>query len=167
MVLVSLPYRKPENSTQAQFCLPFAFAASLLWGGPKPCDLTEETWQKSATRDLMAKVTLQEDESGELAALGHETAEVTLRLVDGRSFQARRVVAPGDPRDPLTADAMAAKFRANTVGLLGEEASTRLLDLLGGLENLSDLSEFSSLAAGPDAMIAAAPTGQDGKGAHS
>lgn len=153
MALACLPYDRPENAAQARFCLPFALAAALCTGGPRPRDFEEASWHRPEIRALMSKVSLQEDDSGILATRGHEAAEVYLRLVDGRSFSACRAVAEGDPRDPLPAPVLAAKFRSNTDALLGESGSRRLLELLNRLESLRDLGEFSSLAAGFDAKI--------------
>lgn len=167
MVLVSLPYAEPENPTQAQFSLPFAFAAALLSGGPGPGDLAEAAWCKQDMRDLMSKISLVVDDSGELAKLGHEAAEVCLRLADGLIFRACRGVAVGDLRDPLTPEALAAKFLGNSEDLLGAAGSRRLLDLIHRLEELPDLAEISFLSMASGAMIEAAFPKNPGEGALS
>lgn len=72
-------------------------------------------------------------------SLPEGTVRVTITTRDGEVYQDRRVVAKGEPRDPLTREEIKEKFFAASRSRLDDAAAQAVVDLVSGLEGVSDV----------------------------
>ncbi len=79
---------------------------------------------------------------------------ISIRLKDGRVFDGREDVPHGEWSDPLTDDELEAKYRDNALRVLAPSDCNRSVELLWGLDSLSDVRELAELYAGAAVMAA-------------
>ena len=84
--------------------------------------------------------------------MGHafrHAARVRVTTRDGRAFSKEILHRRGSPENPLSPDDIVAKFRAITQRCLSPIRAQRTIDLVGTLENLTDLDELIAICAAP------------------
>jgi 2-methylcitrate dehydratase PrpD len=128
----------------AQFSLPYVVAACLIDGEMGPAQLKEDRISDSAILGLSRKVNVHVDPELAKAYPGMTSSRVEIKLEGGRTL-ARQVDMPrGDPRDPMTAEDVAAKLKR-----LGSQRSEKALDRVVGLslelEEVGDIKELASI----------------------
>jgi len=125
LVRISLRYDQPKVAEQAQFSMPFTLACILCHGSVEPWMLDDFVrLQSSEFLENQAKVSLVEVPAKELrnrmteaGVAEHledinelcEGCAVELELANGTSKRSAAVCASGDPRRPMSEDALAAK----------------------------------------------------------
>jgi len=72
---------------------------------------------------------------------------VTLKTKSGKSYEKRVDYQRGDPRNPFTPDDFVRKFHSCVDEHIGTAKADRVVDVVGRLEKLDDLSELSTLLA--------------------
>lgn len=142
--------RLPETTEEAQFNLAWPVACFLTHGEVAPEHVLEPHLKNEAVRALARKVEIRAsdeftrlydlDEAGDPA--GMEVADVTVELDDGR------VLSSGVQRSPVYGDwpqeQMDAKFRRLVRGLLGDEATDRLIGMVWRFDELDDVRELTT-----------------------
>ena len=73
--------------------------------------------------------------------------EKSITLLDvktrkGATHSKRTQYCKGDPRQPMPHEEILNKFLSQAEGVIGGEKAHRIIDLVGDLENLSDVSEI-------------------------
>lgn len=136
-----LATRRPATTEEAQYSLPFAVAVAAVYRTlpfdviAEPSRAGEHVWRLAGGMRLA--------ESAELTAAfpAARRADVTVVLEDGRRLSSGSVTAPGDADQPLTDDALEAKFLAYTAGVVGDGRARHLLRTLGAVDHhaLADL----------------------------
>lgn len=89
-------------------------------------------------------------------AITRQTSIVTLEMTDGRRLTARTDAAKGTRANPATIDDLRGKFRNCAAGRLSDSEISELLDILVGIEGVTDLSRFFALLRKPGPRRAAA-----------
>jgi 2-methylcitrate dehydratase PrpD len=74
-------------------------------------------------------------------------AVVDVVLTDGRRLAARRDVPKGDAKDPLSTAELEGKFRLAAQGVIPEENAERALEVLHGIEQLTEIDTLMALLA--------------------
>lgn len=74
-------------------------------------------------------------------------ARVTIHMQDGTTHQETVMKPKGDPGNPLSAEEIAAKYRANSVALLGAAQAEALLMAIRALPRAAELGALSDLLA--------------------
>jgi len=141
-----MPFADPQSPAEAKFSLPFACAATILWGRVGFAEMGAERLADPGLRALMGRVRVHAHEDCDpeypVAALFDV---VTLRLTDGsevRSPEIRHFT--GHARAPLTPAQHWEKFADCAAhGGLAEAAARRMFEAAQRLETLS----------GPDDLI--------------
>lgn len=138
LVVASLPYRYPSQPGEAQFCMPFAIACTLLHGDVRIEHLNDATLADPILQRLMQRVQLLEDQT--LAPPGQacacpEAARVEIRLADGRCLSHTVLAAEGMPQRPASEHTMHEKFMACALYALAPEQARALWDFLQRLEH--------------------------------
>jgi 2-methylcitrate dehydratase PrpD len=148
MVAATLRFDRPANPVEALFSLPFTLALAALRGGNGPGAVTEAALGDPGVHGLMEKVSYREEAGLADLAAYPEAARVDLTLADGRGFSHQCDCATGDPRAPMSDEALHAKFMACAEPVLGSEAAGKLYHLARRADELPDLNELMGLARG-------------------
>jgi 2-methylcitrate dehydratase PrpD len=129
--------RRPSNVVDAQFSAPFAAAVALIHGRAGLAEYTQSSVDDPRVRALMAKAACYRDPSLDAVYPEHWPAAATVRLTDGQLLQATQPNPLGEPQNPVTSEALEAKFRE----LVPSRWSTEALDGIRGLPRtaVSDL----------------------------
>jgi len=103
--------RKPANSYEAQFSMPYLVATALCKGRMTLNDLEDAALHNPSVLALAAITDYQHDPDSGFPR--HYSGEVVVELKDGRVLREREAVNRGAEDRPLTADDIRAKFRDN------------------------------------------------------
>ncbi len=135
VVVANLVHDDPRTPQQAQFSMPFAIAASLLFGRIGLPHLSHEVVDDPTLITLMQRVSMETGarwaQPGAITA-APEGAHVTIELRDGRRFEGFRTFPRGSAAFPLSPSDLDAKFTACAVPVLGEAQARSLLGHLRG-----------------------------------
>ena len=139
-----LANHEPTTGLAAKFSAEFAVAACLLAKQVTLAELTDQFVRRPDVQQLMRRVTVITNENYDPEAPGfslHDQVRVHLR--NGQVIESEQVRhAPGSVKRPLTADALAAKFRECLRFGNPELDATRMLD---ALERLAALKSCRAL----------------------
>jgi len=138
---VALLYDDPRTGLEAKFSLPYAVATTLAHGLPTLERFTDDAVGDPATRAVMARISVTEDDSaGDLgASMDGRYAEVRAVTADGRSAHARVDDARGSWSRPLSQQEIDEKFAATAGTFLAPDRVGRLLVALRDADELEDL----------------------------
>jgi len=127
------------NALEAKFCVPFQMASIVLRRKAGLAEFTDEFVNSHAVRDMQRRV--ETVVAPEIAALGKDKVvfEITVHTLDGRALKGRSLEHyRGGPQNPLSWDALCAKFR---------DASAKVLDASGQRKFLAAAAKLEELAA--------------------
>ncbi len=148
-----LIHSRPTTGLEGKFSMEYCIAAALLDGRVGLSTFEDSAVQRQQAQEVLRRVELQEADIDSAPADGF--TEVRLRLRDGTEVF-RRVDEPrGNPREPLTAQELAVKFRDCSEPVIGSEATERALGLLLDLERLDTLAALTDAIGQPAATMAA------------
>ncbi len=136
---------RPRTLYEAKFSLPYSIAWLLLRGPVGVATYTEEAITDSDVLELAAKVRyeVKDYETFPRALPGG----VRIRTRDGRTLEAELPYQRGGPDNPMTAEQVCEKFRANAgLAISGDELDS-LEEAVMTLDRSSDLRAFEVLSA--------------------
>lgn len=125
----------PNSTEQAQYSLPFTIAAALVHGTLVPENILDPAAEPDSLR-LAQRVKLRSSVQMTEQFPAVRLADVSITLMDGRSFTSGPTLAHGDPESPLSDETLLKKFRHNTQ-TLGTERSNRILDIVWSSQKTS------------------------------
>ena len=132
----------PENTEQAQYSLPFATAAAIVFGELGPEQISGQVLQHPEVTRLSAAVKIVEEDQFNLEFPARRLARVVLHTKDGQSYQSEVTEARGDPEAPLDDTEIVHKFHHLADPPLGVERANQietLVKYLGSGEGITDL----------------------------
>lgn len=144
--------RRPQNSYDAQFSIPWAVASGLTRRRFGLAELTDESLNDPGLLALAEKVTCLDYPDAPFPK--YYSGEVVLKLTDGRTLTHREEVNRGNPDRPLTNNEIAAKFRENAATAVSDARAEKILDAVLGLDTQPDARVFA-------AVLANLPTDKD------
>ena len=103
---------QPQTELEAKFSLQHALASILVNGRPQLDHYTSEACSDAELAPWRQRIALIDDAACSQRFPAHYGASVQLWLADGRSVQAERIDAWGDPECPMSADDVLAKALA-------------------------------------------------------
>ncbi len=124
---------EPQTGLQSKFSIYHSAAAAFIDGNAGIPQYTNEKALDPAIVALRRKVEVVADES-----LRKDEARAHLRMQDGRTFDTHIPHASGTVDNPMSDDAMVAKFIANAAPMIGEASAHRFTEDCWSLETLSD-----------------------------
>lgn len=145
VVIANLIYPRPRTGQQGQFSMPFAIAASLLYGQITLDHLDDGLMADERLVALMARVSMTSGPRWQNPAqliAAPEGAGVVVRLHDGNSFSCFIAKAVGSADHPLSDDALEHKFMRCAAGVLGTVLAERLRITLRQAAILPNLNEL-------------------------
>ncbi|WP_413728187.1 MmgE/PrpD family protein [Sodalis sp. RH19] len=143
VVMANLIYPQPRTAQQAQFSLPFAIAASLLFGELTLDHLDDGLMTDKTLIDLMSRVSMTSGARWADPALftdAPEGADVTITLRDGAKLQCFVAKAAGSAARPLEDRALGDKFLRCAARCLAPQAAGQLLASLWRLPVMTDVA---------------------------
>lgn len=142
--------RAPQTGYQAQFSGPYAVVVGLVGGsglGLGLDDVTDELAGDPRRRRLMQLVDVVADPECDRIFPAQFPATLTIRTHDGATLVERVHVNRGGPDDPLSDEELLTKFEDNAGRSMAAGDVAELATRLLRLEELSDLTEVTSLLA--------------------
>lgn len=124
--------RKPANSYEAQFSIPYLVGTALCRGRLTLDDLEEAALRDPAVLALAAVTDYRHDPASGFPR--HYSGEVIVELNDGRTLREREAVNRGAEDRPLTAGDIRAKFRDNARRQVAEARAESIERCVLGLE---------------------------------
>jgi len=148
VVVANLIYPHPHSGQQGQFSLPFAVAASLLFGELTLEHLNDALMADKTLMALMERVSMVSGPrwaDPAMLTVAPEGAEVTLSLHDGKTFSCFIPKATGSADYPLSDKALENKFLRCAGRIMEPAAAKRLVSTLWQLPRLADVNELSGM----------------------
>lgn len=133
--------RRPANSYDAQFSIPYIVATALIKGCFTLNELEDDALADEQVLALAAKVEYETDPASTFPR--HYTGEVIVELADGRVLRHREAVNRGNTDRPLTNEEIVAKFTDNASRTLSRHHADRVREAILAL----DRRPVASLAA--------------------
>jgi 2-methylcitrate dehydratase PrpD len=131
----------------AQMSLPYAVAARMAFGTAGLAAYSQERRADPAVHAAMAKIALLTDRS----MAPNDEPYITVVLVDGHCIEERVTAALGAPTNPVSDEALLAKFTELAGLVLNTEKATELADAVLALDSQPDARLLSAkLTAKPD-----------------
>lgn len=131
---VCLAVRRPADTEQAQYALPFPVAARLVRGALGADEVAGSGLSDPAILALADRIELVTDEALSKRFPMERIARVTVTLEDGTVLESGDTAAPGDPEDPLSDTEVSAKFDQLATPILGVEHTFDLKQTLSALD---------------------------------
>ena len=141
---------KAQGVTAAQMNLYYGLAVIALDGMAFTEQYHEGRLADPAILDFIGRINAYVDP--EIESMGppfRHAARVNVRARDGREFEKRLLHRRGSPEEPLKPEEIEYKFRHVVSPCVAKPASDRIVELVGKLEALPDLSELIALVAAP------------------
>jgi 2-methylcitrate dehydratase PrpD len=135
----------PRRAEEAQFSLPWPIACALIDGVVGPEQVTGESLEDPARRELAARVEVVVDAELERAFPERALAWVEIETTEGGSARSGISAAQGDAGTPLRDTELTKKFRNLTEPVLGSDRAEKLASAIRRLPESASLSEITSL----------------------
>lgn len=129
----------------AQMSMPYAVSVALLRGEVGLAEFGERTRGLPEVRKLAEKVRVHEDADASSAYPKERPALVTIERSGGAPLRTRIGQPYGEPDNPVSDEALEAKFRRLCTPVIGESAVDRTV---AAVRDLKDLSFLTDLAGG-------------------
>lgn len=137
--------RKPANSYEAQFSVPYAVASGLLRGHFGLPDLEPEAFGEPAALALMSRIEYAVDPQSGFPR--HYSGEVIVTLRDGRELRHREAINRGCADRPLSNQDIVAKYRENATTAVSPQRAERILQAVLELDRHAARDLSRALAA--------------------
>jgi 2-methylcitrate dehydratase PrpD len=129
--------RRPANSYDAQFSIPYTVAAALRRGRFTLDELEDDALSDPAILALADRVNYEIDPSTTFPR--HYTGEVIVTTRGGRTLRHREAINRGNGERPLSDTAIIEKFRANAARVVSPDRARQVETLLLSLDDAADV----------------------------
>jgi 2-methylcitrate dehydratase PrpD len=143
---------RPTTGLEAKFSMEFAVAILLVDGKAGLGQFTDESVKRAEVQDLVGRVKYYADpqfdtlgKDGAFQAVLEEPAILKIHMKDGRLLSTRTAPAKGSPKNPMTYDEVADKFRTNAEFAKWPARKTEsIIALVKSLESASTLTALTA-----------------------
>jgi len=142
IIIKNLIYERPDSAQQAQFSMHYSMAVSLSFGHFDLEHLDLSLIQGKSLLPLMSRITMGTGpiwNDLQLLKSAPEGAHVTIKLVNGHSYEMFKASARGSSLYPLSTDEVDNKFFSCTAPVMGQVQAETLL------ENFKKIDQKKSL----------------------
>jgi 2-methylcitrate dehydratase PrpD len=137
--------RAPEDVLGGQYSLPFTTAVALTRDLSDPLVYDLATVRDPLVRDLARRVELSPAEDASHETPGVWPAEVLIECA-GQRHTLQAGTYKGAPSNPFTWAEACEKFRRYTASVIDAPRAAAIIDLVAGLERVTDVAELARLA---------------------
>ena len=134
--------RRPANSYDAQFSIPYAVATALLRGRFSLDELDDAAITDPDTLALANRVNYEIDPASTFPR--HYSGEVIVMTRDGRTLRRREQINRGNAERPLSEAEIVEKFRSNASRALSSAEAQKIESLVLSLDVLADVNQLAS-----------------------
>ena len=138
--------RRPANSYDAQFSIPYTVAAALRRGQFTLDELEDDALGDADTLALADRVQYEIDPATTFPR--HYTGEVIVTLRGGRTLRHREAVNRGNGERPLSEADIIEKFRSNAARAVSRDKAQAVETLLLSLDQAADVGALADRLAG-------------------
>jgi 2-methylcitrate dehydratase len=138
---------RPATRESADHSFNYCVAVALLDGEMTAAQFTEDRIKAPDVQDLLARTELVVDPEIEGIYPTYYPGIVTVYLRDGSIHRKRANHFPGDPKMPMTQDQLHAKFRIQAAAWLPGGRLQEVVDMIAGLEHVTDVRHLTRLLA--------------------
>ena len=138
--------KRPANSYDAQFSIPFLVAAALVRGRMTLAEIEDVALSDPQILALADKVQYRIDPNSPFPRA--YSGEVRIALKDGKQVAAREEINRGAPDRPLSEPEIVEKYRANAAMSVSPAVAERIENAVLSLDDTRDLGEFAAAIAG-------------------
>ena len=143
---------RPASGLEAKFSMEFAVAILLVDGKAGLGQFTDASVKRAEVQDMVGRVRFYADpefdtlgKDGAFQAVLEEPMMIRVRMKDGRVLSTRTEPAKGSPRNPMTYDEVADKFRTNAEFAKWPAAKTEsIIRLVSSLERAANLAQLTA-----------------------
>lgn len=135
----------PTNRETADHSMPYTTAVALMYGTIESQHFEAAYWQNPQLLDLVQKVHVSVSEEANRRAPEAMLSRVEVVTTAGTRYVAEVPYHRGHYKNPMSDHEVEAKFRALAAGVLAPEQTTRLLDALWHLEDVTDIGDVLCL----------------------
>ncbi len=141
---------EPVSVVDAQFCIPYTAAMVMMGYKPGPGWYTQENLDNQEIIDLAGKVrvTVDPELDRRYVQAGELTARVAVVTQNGERLEHFIEIPTGDPRNPLTLEAIEDKFRHQASYVLDHEKIDAAVKMIADFENLENIAPLMALLSG-------------------
>ncbi|MDP9464538.1 MAG: MmgE/PrpD family protein [Actinomycetota bacterium] len=107
---MNLSDQRPVSLDHGQYSFPFVLSAVMCTGDAGAIEISESALDDRARLTEAAKVTVHHGPEFDTNYPAHYGTRIVVRTIDGRRLERTRLVAPGDPADPMSVEDLTAKF---------------------------------------------------------
>lgn len=125
--------RYPATTDEAQYSLPFAVAAAIVFDQIGAEEVGERGLDDSRMKRLLDRLTLNEHAEFSRKFPAERWARVRITLSDGRTMVSQPAQARGGPENPLSDEELRAKYHALAEPVLGAPRAARIEAHVGAL----------------------------------
>jgi 2-methylcitrate dehydratase PrpD len=141
-----LIHDRARTGLEGKFSMPYTVSVALLDGTVGLAQFADERVRRADVQAFMGKVRMfVHPGQTTRECLPGRFSEVTITLKDGRTLVRRVSQAKGQPRNPLSAGELEAKFRDCAARVLPAERIESALATVRGLESLPDVSVLARM----------------------
>ena len=137
--------RKPVTHVDAQFSLPWAIAVAICHNSTAIGEFRDKTLKDPEVLALAQKVTWELDPAAEALYPKAYPATLIAELNDGRKMEAHVDFPKGDPENPATKEEIISKFHSLTAQFLDADRREKIIETVGHLEKVDDISGLADL----------------------
>jgi 2-methylcitrate dehydratase PrpD len=142
-----LIHPRPVTALERKFSMEFCAAAALV-DGAVTLETFDEGSPRPAVEKLMSRVAMAVDPALPADRAGHAWTSVSLHLADGRVLTSAPRGARGHPDQPLSDEALRAKFLACAVRALPRGEAEGVAEQIGAFEAIPDIRALTARLVG-------------------
>jgi 2-methylcitrate dehydratase PrpD len=140
--------RRPANTYEAQFSLPYLVAAALAVGRVTLAEIDQGALDDPAVLGLADRIGYEIDPASPYPR--YYSGEVIATLRNGRTLRQREEVNRGSPERPLSEAEITEKFMTNARTAVSKARAEGVMDVIFSLERVDDVARLNDVLTNPD-----------------
>ena len=138
--------RRPKNTEEAQYSLPYAVAAACVFQEVGFSELSGLNLHNSEILNLIDRIELLEDDECNKRFPEHQTAHVQIELQNGQTVNSKSVLASWDASgDPATDDELSNKYHWLVKDILSADDAQSLEQMIWKFESIPNAKDMLTI----------------------
>lgn len=144
----ALRHPRPRTAVQARFSFPYNLAIALVRRSAGVADFTDEVVQLPEVREMLQRCHHVVDPEID-ARRQHMETRITIKMKDGRVFEALTQTAKGHPTKRMTPRELEAKFHDCAALAIDRSQAEKAIEMIWNLESLGNVADLHKELIGP------------------